>query len=195
MARPANRLPAGVELPYQKPMQLPLVLTLVGADRPGLVERVAAVVADHGGNWLESRLCRLGGQFAGIVRILSSTEQRAALTTALQALGTAGLSIEVYPDPGAPPRAAEAQAAQIELVGQDRPGIVRHIAAALAARGVNVEELATECLSAPMSGETLFKARARLLLPPSCDVPALRAELERIAADLLVDLVFEPLTL
>ncbi len=175
-------------------MQLPLVLTLVGADRPGLVEKVAAVVADHGGNWLESRLCRLGGQFAGIVRVLSSTEHRAALTAALKGLAAAGLTIEVYPDPGAAPPAAETQVAQIELVGQDRPGIVRQVAATLAARGVNVEELATECVSAPMSGETLFKARARLQLPEGCDVAALRAELERIAADLLVDIVFEPLT-
>ncbi len=175
-------------------MQLPLVLTLVGADRPGLVERVAAVVADHGGNWLESRLCRLGGQFAGIVRILSSTEHRAALTAALQALVAEGLTVEVFSDPGPPPPPPGAGAAQLELVGQDRPGIVRHIAAALAARGVNVEELVTECVSAPMSGETLFKARARLLLPAGCDVPALRAELERLAADLLVDVVFEPLT-
>jgi len=179
---------------YQKPMQSPLVLTLVGADRPGLVEKVARVVAEHGGNWLESRLCRLGGQFAGIVRILTHPERRPALTAALHALAAEGLTVEVFEDapPARPP--TPGQAAQLELVGQDRPGIVRQVAAALAARGVNVEDLATECVSAPMSGETLFKARARLQLPADCDVPALRAELERIAADLLVDIVFEPLT-
>jgi len=176
-------------------MQLPLVLTLVGADRPGLVEKVAAVVAAHAGNWLESRLCRLGGQFAGIVRIHSPAERRATLTAALRGLAAEGLTVEVYEDtvPAVAP-AATARAARLELVGQDRPGIVRQVAAALAARGVNVEELATECVSAPMSGETLFKAQARLRLPEGGDVAALRAELERIAADLLVDLHFEPLT-
>ena len=176
-------------------MQLPLVLTLVGADRPGLVEKVAAVVAAHAGNWLESRLCRLGGQFAGIVRIHSPAERRAALTAALRGLAAEGLTVEVYEDtvPAAVP-ASPARAARLELVGQDRPGIVRQIAAALAARGVNVEELATECVSAPMSGETLFKAQARLRLPEGGDVAALRAELEHIAADLLVDLHFEPLS-
>jgi glycine cleavage system regulatory protein len=176
-------------------MQLPLVLTLVGADRPGLVEKVAAVVAAHAGNWLESRLCRLGGQFAGIVRILSPADQRARLSAALRGLAAEGLTVEVYEDsaPATVP-AAPTRAARLELVGQDRPGIVRQVAAALAARGVNVEELATECVSAPMSGETLFQARARLQLPEGCDVAALRAELERIAADLLVDIHFEPLT-
>ena len=46
-----------------------LVLTLIGPDRAGLVEAVAAVVADHGGNWLESRMSRLAGQFAGILEV------------------------------------------------------------------------------------------------------------------------------
>ena len=47
-----------------------LVLTLIGPDRPGLVEAVAEVVAAHGGNWLESRMARLAGKFAGILRIV-----------------------------------------------------------------------------------------------------------------------------
>ncbi len=174
-------------------MQLPLVLTLVGTDRPGLVESVARVVADHDGNWLESRLCRLGGQFAGIVRILTRTERRAALTAALHALAAEGLTVEIFEDAPAARPVASGRAAQLELVGQDRPGIVRQVSATLAARGVNVEELATECVSAPMSGETLFQARAKLRLPDNCDVAALRAELERLAADLLVDIVFEPI--
>lgn len=174
-------------------MQIPLVLTVVGADRPGIVEQVADLVARHDGNWLESRMCRLGGQFAGIVRIVTTTHRRPALTEALRALADEGLAVAVYEDtPSARPVAPAL--AQIELVGQDRPGIVRQVAAVLAARGVNVEDLATECVSAPMSGETLFKARARLQLPEDCDVPALRAELERIAADLLVDIIFEPIT-
>jgi glycine cleavage system regulatory protein len=174
-------------------MQIPLVLTVVGADRPGIVEKVADLVARHDGNWLESRMCRLGGQFAGIVRIFTTTHRRPALTEALRALAAEGLAVAVYED--APPaRPASPALAQIELVGQDRPGIVRQVAAVLAARGVNVEELATECVSAPMSGETLFKARAKLQLPEQCDVAALRAELERIAADLLVDIIFEPIT-
>lgn len=175
-------------------MQVPLVLTVIGADRPGLVERVARLVAEHGGNWLESRMCRLGGQFAGIVRVFTTPDQRAALTQALTALAGQGLKVEVYADvPTA--RANDAQWAVVELVGQDRPGIVRQVAAALAARGVNVEDLRTECVSAPMSGETLFKAEARLQLPAGCDLAVLRQDLEKIATDLLVDITCDPLKL
>jgi len=53
---------------------------------------------------------------------------------------------------------------------------------------VNVEELETECSSAAMSGETLFKARAKLSIPQSCDASHLRRELEKIASDLIVDI-------
>jgi glycine cleavage system regulatory protein len=83
--------------------------------------------------------------------------------------------------------------AVLEIVGQDRPGIVRQLSHALAGQGVNVEELRTECVSAPMSGETLFKAHAKLNIPDSCNVGELRRHLEKIAGDLLVDLAFEEL--
>ena len=46
-----------------------LVLTLIGADRPGLVESLAKRVAAHRGNWVESRMAHLAGQFAGILRV------------------------------------------------------------------------------------------------------------------------------
>lgn len=167
-------------------MQIPLVMTIIGADRPGLVDLVAGAVAQHGGNWLESRMCHLGQQFAGILRVHVPADQEAALTRALTALASQGLQVTVAAD-----REAEGDAAgrsiEIELVGQDRPGIVRQISRALAAHGVNVEELDTECSSAPMSGEPLFKAHARLRVPAACDLVTLRLELERIAADLMVD--------
>jgi glycine cleavage system regulatory protein len=168
-------------------MQRLLVMTVIGADRPGLVDSVAGLVAEQGGNWLESRMSRLGGQFAGILRVEVPGENEPALVAGLKKLESRGLTVVVHPDQ---PQAAAAPARQsvLEIVGQDRPGIVREISHALASFGVNVEELQTECASAAMSGETLFKARARLSLPESCDTTQIRQKLERIAADLIVEI-------
>ena len=166
-------------------MQIPLVLTVIGRDRTGLVESLAGAVAQHEGNWLESRMCRLGGQFAGILRLRVPREREAALRAALAALEAQGLSLVVLADQETADH--EERRAQLELVGQDRPGIVLEITRVLAATGVNVEELTTECVSAPMSGEPLFRAETHLRLPPNCDVTALRGALEKIAADLMVD--------
>ncbi len=170
-------------------MQVPLVMTIIGPDRTGLVESVARVVAEHGGNWLESRMCRLGGEFAGILRIELPVEKRQALIDALKTLQGTGLTVVVRPGELAA-TATPGRPARLEIVGHDRPGIVRQITRALADAGVNVEEFSSEVVSAPMSGETLFKASARLQLPAGGNDAALKAELEKIAEDLLVDVSF-----
>lgn len=167
-----------------------LVMTIIAADRPGLVERVAACVADHGGNWLESRMCHLGGRFAGIARVTVAAEQLTELKRALHGLEADGLRVVVEPGAGHP--AAKGQLATLELVGHDRPGIVKQVTAVLAAHGVNVEEFASECSNAPMDGGSLFQAKARVLLPVGKKLDAVRTDLERIAQDLMVDLKLLP---
>ncbi len=47
----------------------PLVLTLIGDDRAGLVSAVAGAVSEHGGNWDRSQMAELAGKFAGIVLV------------------------------------------------------------------------------------------------------------------------------
>ena len=163
-----------------------LVLTLLGPDRPGLVELVAKVIADHGGNWLESRMSHLAGKFAGILRAELPAERVASATAALQALESHGLKVTVEVAARAGSRAPD-QSMDLELVGLDRPGIVREISQLLASNGVNVEELVTNRSSAPMSAEMLFEARAHVRVPPATDVAHLRSELQCVGSDLLVD--------
>jgi len=167
-------------------MQRSLVMTLLGEDRPGLVDSVATLVSESGGNWLESRMSRLGGQFAGIVRVEVPEQKEPGLVRALKQLEERGLNIVVHSDRVPAPRLA--RLSDLEVIGHDRPGIVRQISHALAEFGVNVEELQTECSSAAMSGEPLFKARARLSIPDSCDRAELQRTLEKIAADLIVEI-------
>lgn len=137
-------------------------------------------------------MSRLGGEFAGILRLTLPDEHEEPLRQALVALGPSGLTVLIKRDE-APPQEPR-RLVVLELVGQDRPGIVKQIATALASRHANVEELITECVSAPMSGEPLFKAHARLALPPDCELNQLRDELERIASDLLVDIDVQPVS-
>jgi glycine cleavage system regulatory protein len=167
------------------PNPVSFVMTVLGADRPGLVESFADVIAQHDGNWLESQMAHLAGQFAGIVRVQASQEKAAGLHAALQQLP--GLSISIVAG-SSEISASQGRSVQLDLMGPDRPGIVRDLSRALAARGVNVEELETECLSAPMSGELLFKANARLAIPESTSIDDLRADLDAIANELTLDI-------
>lgn len=167
-----------------------LVMTIIGSDRPGLVELVAACVADHGGNWLESRMSHLGGRFAGIARVEVPADRLAELKRALHGLEADGLRVVV--ESGAGRIGAGGLPATLELVGNDRPGILRTVTGVLAAHGVNVEELSSECVSAPMGGGDLFQARARLLLPARVKLEDVRRDLEKVGADLMVDLKLSP---
>jgi glycine cleavage system regulatory protein len=168
-------------------MEIPLVMTIIGKDRPGLIESVASLVAENSGNWLESRMSRLGGQFAGILRITLPSNKEEALVSALGSLKSRGLNVIIQRDNEYKPT-AERPVAELTLVGQDRPGIVRQISQTLARFGINVEEFETQCSSAPMSGETLFQANARVQLPADFSSAELRKELEKIAADLMVEI-------
>jgi glycine cleavage system regulatory protein len=182
-----------------------LVMTIIGSDRPGLVELVAARVADHGGNWLESRMSHLGGRFAGIARVEVPAERLAELKRALHGLEADGLRVVVESGTGSigggmshptgstgSPQADAGQSATLELIGNDRPGILRTVTGVLATHGVNVEELSSECISAPMGGGDLFQARARVLVPKRVKLEDVRRDLEKVGADLMVDLKLRP---
>jgi glycine cleavage system regulatory protein len=163
-----------------------LVVTVIGKDRPGLVESVSAVVEANGGSWVESRMSRLAGEFAGILRVSVPGDQADTLTKGLESLESDGLRVVV--ERGVEEAEAEGYLIVLELIGSDRPGIVHKISEALADRNVNVDELNTECDGAPWSGDTLFKATARLRAPNDLDLDQLREGLEAIAGDLMVDI-------
>ena len=167
-------------------MRTSLVLTVIGADRPGIVEQISDHVLAAGANWEESRMARLAGKFAGVLRVSVDAERANRLADDLRALASGDLTVVI--ERGNEVSAGSSRALGIEIVGQDRPGIVRDISHVLARRGVNIEELETEVTNAPMSGEPTFRARARVRLPDATSVDDIRAALEAMADNLMVDL-------
>lgn len=167
-----------------------LVLTVLGEDRPGLVESLSQVIAAHDGNWLESRMSRLAGKFAGILRASVPESELEALTATLRQLESQGLRLLIEWGTNDEPAQAY-QILKLDLIGNDRMGIIHDISQSLAAYGVNIDELNTDYLSAPMSGEMLFKATARIRVPLEVAVADLQTHLEHIAQDLMVDIALE----
>lgn len=163
-----------------------LVLTIIGDDKPGLVELLAETIACHSGNWLESNMSHLAGKFAGILRVSVDDSAADALVQDLQKLSSVlKLVVERV---NATDVEHRQRTLRLTLVGNDRPGIIKEISRALASQHVNVEELATQCTSAPMSGELLFNAQALLKAPLDLDLYALQAQLEQLADDLIVEI-------
>lgn len=163
-----------------------LVLTLLGTDRPGIVNSLANIVATHGGSWLESRMARLAGQFAGIARIECPPDAVEALLQALGPQCIPGLTVQVVREDAPEPELRRTLIA--DVVGNDRPGIVRELTAAIARAGGNVEELTTGLESAPMTGQTMFRAHGVVSIPEETQTSILIAAIESLGGDLTVDL-------
>lgn len=162
-------------------------MTVIGPDQPGLVEALAAAVEKHQGNWEESRMSRLAGYFAGIVQVGLEGSQLGDLERSIDELKQRGLQIVIVNEKGASTESAGGQKISLEIVGQDQEGIVHRISKTLASHQINVESFESTCEPAPWSGEILFRAIAELNCPESFETDQLRTDLEKIAADLMVD--------
>jgi glycine cleavage system regulatory protein len=164
-----------------------LVLTAIGDDRAGLVSALADVVAAHDGNWERSQMAELAGKFAGIVLVTVPDSRVDELTAALAPLAGV-LDVGVHIGGG---EITDAQHFSLHLLGNDRPGIVRELSTVLANHGVNIDELSTETWEAPMAGGVLFEADAVLEAPADLEEGTLRAALEAVANELMVEIELE----
>jgi len=170
-------------------MQMEMVLTVMASDRPGIVELLADVVASYDGNWVDSAMSRLGGEFAGILRIEIEEGKVAGLEKALAALGEDGISISVRKNTevGVSIEVPKGRKAYFEVIGQDHKGIVRDVSKVLADNKVNVDELRTRVFDGSMTGEHMFSAEADIVLPDGLEMEQLCEQLEDLASDLMVD--------
>ncbi len=171
-------------------MTTSIVLSVISDDRPGIVESLSELLRRHQGNWTESSMLSLAGKFAGIVLASVPDDEYDAFISGLRSLEAAGLQI-VAQKSGELTSTEGAKEFTLDLVGQDHPGIVDEITEVLSRNHVNVLELETHCESASMSGENLFLAHARLMVPPGASLSALQDSLEDLANELMVDIKLE----
>ncbi len=170
-------------------MPASLVVTVIGPDRPGIVNQLSDAAERCGANWAGSRMASLAGQFAGMVHFEVGDDRVEALASSLRELEGSGLAVAIARTQ-ARPAPAGTRTVRLELVGHDRPGIVRELSGSLAALGVSIDELHTRVASAAMSGENLFKMQMQLAVPSTVGKDELRSALESLANEMMVDIDF-----
>jgi glycine cleavage system regulatory protein len=166
-------------------MRSALVITLVGVDRPGLVDALASRIRGVGGNWEEARLARLAGRFAGVVQVSIPKAQVASLKEALGS-GLEGLTLSI--EDGTPGEPDQGRAYELELTAPDQPGIVADVSRALVGLGANIERLDSCCVPAAMAGGSLFVATALVVVPGAVGKKQLANVLEAISDALHVEI-------
>lgn len=167
-----------------------VILSVAGSDRPGLTQALADAVLAASGNWLESRLSRLGGTYVGSVLVELDPGKLATLESAIRTVDETGLRVSIV-SAGDEPE-AQGKPLWIELVGQDRPGIVREVTTVLAGLGVNIEDFQTGTENSAWSGELLFRMNALVIVPPGTSADDVQAALEGISGEIMVDFTFTP---
>lgn len=165
-----------------------LILSVTGSDRPGLTKAVADAVLSAGGNWLESHLSRLGGLYVGSVLVELDEGKVDALRAAVRAVDAEGLEVRIAPAGEAPAAAAAGEVIRLNLVGQDRPGIVQKVTSVLSGLNVNIETFESRIEAEPHSGAPLFAMEAQLRLPYGLEAEGVQAALEDISAEVMVDI-------
>jgi glycine cleavage system regulatory protein len=163
-----------------------VILSVVGSDRPGLTQALAEAVHEAGGNWLESHLSRLGGTYVGSVLVEIDDQAVAGLSDAVGEVDSSGLHVSI---------AAAGESSDvsgyplsIEVVGQDRPGIVRQVTAVLAKLGVNIEDFSSSARQGAYFGEPIFTALIKARAPRDVAFDDVQSALEAISGEIMVDL-------
>lgn len=148
-------------------MQMNVVFTVTGSDRPGVVEFVTRLLLDYEGNVEISKMARLGGVFAMLLLVALPAERFERLQDIEEMLVSHGFSVTWKPTerwfgkryPGWKPY-------QIEVQGADHEGIIHQVARYLSEHGINIETMDTNVKNAPMSGTHIFSMKAQVFVPP-----------------------------
>jgi len=138
-----------------------LVLTSIGADRPGLVDEVARFILECGGSLEDSRMVDLRGQFAMVMLTPAAAAER--------------------------PAAVDAIPYRLSATAMDHPGLVRSVAHVLGRLGVDIESADTKLKPAPMTGVPLFARDFVVSVPASTRLSELRERLGEVCDDLNID--------
>lgn len=166
-------------------MRCALILGVMSEDRAGILNELSEVITKHGGEWTESKMVTMGGKFAGILTVELSCQMQDAFTDELTQLAEQGIRVWVERVEAHVEDAR--QEFYVEMVGQDRPGIIREITHFLAQRGINLEALESKIESASMSGEVLFFGTAVLQVPVTMSLPSLQNDFEDLANEMMID--------
>ena len=170
-----------------------LVISALGEDRPGIVNRLSKVLLDQGCNIEDSRMTVLGGEFAimllvegkwntlaKVENILPELERQLGMTIIAKRTGERATGKNLLPY-------------GVDVVAMDHPGIVNNLAEFFAERNINIEDMSTSSYAAAHTGTPMFSVRMTVGIPSDIHIAGLREEFMDYCDDLNLDAVLEPL--
>ena len=161
-----------------------LIITAIGSDRQGIVSELSGIISTHGGNVEESRMSRLGSDFAIIMLVSVSTDWEESLEVALQSINDLTISTK----PTKIRELGDNKKYKINLNGADNEGIVKVLSKYLAENSINILEMETHISQAPISGTPLFNLNASVSIPNDVEEKGIQSDLSQISQKLGVEI-------
>ena len=169
-----------------------IVISAGGTDRAGVVNELSKVILDCGGNIEESRMTALGAEFAMLLLVSGNWATLGKLESALDKLAAkSGMSVEI--------RKTDQREAEIasmpfmlDIVSLDQPGIVFQVSSFLAARNIEIGDLATRRYAAAHTGSQMFAVQMTVNVPSTVHIAQLRDDYFELCDRMNVDGILEP---
>jgi glycine cleavage system transcriptional repressor len=169
-----------------------VVVSAIGKDRPGFVNRITRAIKELDGNIELQRSTRMADEYALIVlfSMEGGPQQVGNAVARLASLRAADMLVnarEALSAPGDWPETASL--GELTASGADQPGIIDAVTLVLYQNNINIESMDYDTESAPMTGESLFRMRARIAIPSGTDVAALREKLRQMERQYNFDVI------
>jgi len=161
-----------------------LIISAVGSDRTGIVSEISGVITSHGGNVEESRMSRLGSDFAIIMLVSVAPDWVESLEVALQSIN----ELTIISKPTKTQKTSEGIQCQIDLSGADNEGIIKILSKYLAEKSINILEMQTHISNAPITGTPLFNLEAITTIPDNLNITDIKSDLNQISQKLGVEI-------
>ena len=173
------------------PSTTALIVTVLGADRPGIVSQLSDKAKRFGASWTNSRMSHLSGEFAGMVQLEVPPENTEGLIAALKDLESTGLRVAITKSEGKA-NITGMRLMTVDLVGSDQIGIVSKLTSALSERNISIEHLETATTQGAAQGSNAasFKVHAEILVPKTVADADLRSVLDALAQEMTMDIAF-----
>ena len=176
----------------KQPLSEYLVISAVGEDRPGIVDKLSKAIFSAGCSIFDSRMTVLGGDFAIILLVSGGTNDITQLERTLPGMqDTLALTISVKRTSTRTSR-SDTVAYSVRAVSIDHPGIVYKLAGFFSARNINIEDLTTSRYAAAHTGTPMFSIEMVINIPADVRISGLREDLTEFCDDLNIDVNIAP---
>jgi len=173
-------------------MSQSLVITAIGADRPGIVNELTEVLLNAGLNVEDSRMSVLGGEFAVMLLVTgnpaaidSIKQQKESLSDSLN------LNLLIKPTIS---RTSDSDhvSYKVTVEGMDNPGIVHKLARYLSEHSINIVNMQTDSGHAPHTGTPMYTVNMLIDIPSEQNFEQLENDFAALCDELSMDAEFKP---